>query len=174
MDCNGYIIIQFVKIRKKKLQSEVRFPTRELDFTVNRRTVFLVLVGCTRWTADHPQCDLQHFSQRRSGHQTLSSQIFSRADIPIQKLDFSQNSLRRIANRLFSSVADTLEELNLSYNLLGDNLNPIFATSEFHGLTNLKVLDLTGNQIRGLEEGILRGCLNLQVRQIYGVKKWKP
>lgn len=102
------------------------------------------------------------FSQRSSGHQTLPTQMFSRSELPIQKLDFSYNSLRRLTDRLFTSVADTLEELYLSDNLLGDNLNPIFSSSEFHGLDNLKVLDLSGNQIRGLEEGIFRGCINLQ------------
>lgn len=103
------------------------------------------------------------FSQRHSGHQTLPSEIFSRSQLPIQTLDFSHNSLRRLSERLFTSVADTIREINLSDNLLGDNLNPIFATTEFQNLKNLKKLDLSGNQIRGLEEGILRGCESLQV-----------
>ncbi|KAK6617632.1 hypothetical protein RUM44_005220 [Polyplax serrata] len=102
------------------------------------------------------------FRQRYAGHQTLPSEIFSRSQLPIQALDFSHNSLRRLSERLFSGVADTLREINIGYNLLGDNLNPIFATTELQNLKNLNKLDLSGNQIRGLEEGILRGCENLQ------------
>ena len=45
---------------------------------------------------------------------------------------------------------------------LGDSLNPIFSSSEFHGLTQLRILDLSGNQIKGIEEGLLKGCDNLQ------------
>jgi hypothetical protein len=57
----------------------------------------------------------------------------------------------------------TLQELRLADNLLGDNLNPIFSSSEFHGLGRLRLLDLSGNIIKGIEEGILKGCDNLQV-----------
>ncbi|GLG93929.1 Uncharacterized protein GBIM_01251, partial [Gryllus bimaculatus] len=56
----------------------------------------------------------------------------------------------------------SLQELILSDNLLGDNLNPIFSSSELHGLSKLRVLDLSGNRIRGVEEGILKGCDGLQ------------
>lgn len=62
-------------------------------------------------------------------------------------------------------LRDTLENLDLADNLLGDNLNPIFATTEFHGLSQLKRLDLSGNMIVGLEEGIFHGCDNLQVNK---------
>lgn len=55
--------------------------------------------------------------------------------------------------------------LRLADNLLGDSLNPIFSTPEFHMLTNLKVLDLSGNKIRDIEEGLLKGCEQLQVSQ---------
>ena len=61
----------------------------------------------------------------------------------------------------------TLQELRLADNLLGDNLNPIFSTSEFHGLGQLRLLDLSGNLIKGIEEGILKGCENLQVQLWY-------
>jgi hypothetical protein len=57
----------------------------------------------------------------------------------------------------------TLQELRLADNLLGDNLNPIFSSSEFHGLGRLRHLDLSGNLIKGIEEGILKGCDDLQV-----------
>lgn len=46
---------------------------------------------------------------------------------------------------------------------MGDSLNPIFSTAEFHPLTNLKILDLSGNEIKAIEEGLLKGCENLQV-----------
>lgn len=46
--------------------------------------------------------------------------------------------------------------------MLGDSLNPIFSTAELHSLHNLKVLDLAGNKIKGIEEGLLKGCENLQ------------
>lgn len=54
-------------------------------------------------------------------------------------------------------------ELRLTDNLLGDSLNPIFSTVEFQSLTNLKVLDLSGNKIKAIEEGILKGCTKLDV-----------
>lgn len=54
-------------------------------------------------------------------------------------------------------------ELRLTDNLLGDSLNPIFSTVEFQSLTNLKVLDLSGNKIKAIEEGILKGCMKLDV-----------
>jgi Leucine-rich repeat (LRR) protein len=60
-------------------------------------------------------------------------------------------------------MQDTLLELRLAHNLLGDALNPIFSTIEFQSLTNLKVLDISYNKIRGVERGLLKGCTKLQV-----------
>lgn len=57
-------------------------------------------------------------------------------------------------------------ELRLSHNLLGDSLNPIFATVEFTSLKNLKILDISYNKIRGVERGLLKGCEMLQVRKL--------
>lgn len=54
-------------------------------------------------------------------------------------------------------------ELRLTNNLLGDALNPIFSTIEFQSLSNLQVLDLSANKIRGIERGLLKGCENLEV-----------
>jgi hypothetical protein len=65
---------------------------------------------------------------------------------------------------MLMGLQTTLQELRLADNLLGDNLNPIFSTSEFHGLGHLRLLDLSGNLIKGIEEGILKGCDNLQVQ----------
>lgn len=53
--------------------------------------------------------------------------------------------------------------LRLSDNLLGDSLNPIFSTVEFRSLVNLRVLDLSANKIKAIEEGIFKGCEKLQV-----------
>lgn len=55
-------------------------------------------------------------------------------------------------------------ELRLAHNLLGDSLNPIFSTTEFTSLANLKILDLAYNKIRGVERGLLKGCEKLQVK----------
>lgn len=80
------------------------------------------------------------------------------------KLDLSQNSIRRLSEKSFSAVQNTIEDLRLAGNLLGDALNPIFSTTEFHGLTRLIRLDLSENRISTLEEGILKGCVHLEVK----------
>ncbi|EEZ97737.1 protein artichoke [Tribolium castaneum] len=102
------------------------------------------------------------FRQRWAGHQALPTQIFSSTGLPLRSIDLSGNSLRRLTERLLQALQPTLVELRLSDNLLGDTLNPIFSTSEFRGLNHLQVLDLSGNIIRALEEGIFEGCDNLQ------------
>lgn len=102
------------------------------------------------------------FSQRWAGHQSLPTQAFTASSLPLRSLDFSGNSLRRLTDRLLMGLQTTLQELRLADNLLGDNLNPIFSSSEFHGLGRLRLLDLSGNIIKGIEEGILKGCDNLQ------------
>lgn len=84
----------------------------------------------------------------------------------LEKVDFSNNLLRRLTDKIFSGLQSTLLELKLSDNLFGDALNPVFSTTEFHGLTKLGTLDLSGNQIRALEEGILKGCENLKVNTL--------
>lgn len=71
--------------------------------------------------------------------------------------------MRRLTERLFAGLKGTLQELKLGHNLLGDSLNPIFSTTEFHGLTQLRVLDMRSNHIKALEEGLLKGCDNLLV-----------
>jgi Leucine-rich repeat (LRR) protein len=71
--------------------------------------------------------------------------------------------LNQLINELILSMQDTLLELRLAHNLLGDALNPIFSTIEFQSLTNLKVLDISYNKIRGVERGLLKGCTKLQV-----------
>lgn len=61
----------------------------------------------------------------------------------------------------------TLTILKLSDNLFGDSLNPIFSTPEFHALIHLRILDLSGNKIKALEEGIFKGCEKLQVKRFF-------
>jgi Leucine-rich repeat (LRR) protein len=56
----------------------------------------------------------------------------------------------------------SLIELRLADNLLGDTLNPIFSSNEFHTLKYLQILDLGGNGIKAIEEGIFEGCESLQ------------
>lgn len=89
--------------------------------------------------------------------------VFSTSSLPLRSIDLSGNSLRRLTERLLLGLQSTLVELKLADNLLGDTLNPIFSSSEFHGLTHLQLLDLSGNQIKAMEEGILEGCKNLKV-----------
>ena len=60
-------------------------------------------------------------------------------------------------------MEDTLEEIYLSHNMLGDNLNPQFSTDEFRYLKFLRVLDLSFNGLSGISEGLLEGCDELKV-----------
>lgn len=93
----------------------------------------------------------------------LKFQVFSSYGLPMRELDFSHNSLRRLPDRLLSGLKGNLTRLSLADNLLGDNLNPIFSTAELHNLPALEELDLSGNAIRGIEEGLLIGCNVLKV-----------
>jgi Leucine-rich repeat (LRR) protein len=106
---------------------------------------------------------LRSFSQRHVGLQSVPPQAFAGRNIGLARLDFSDNILRRLSEKSLDGLRGTLRELVLRDNLLGDTLNPIFSSSELHGLTNLQVLDLRGNQIRALEAGFVKGCPNLQV-----------
>ena len=67
------------------------------------------------------------------------------------------------AARLFDGTEDTLEEIYLSHNMLGDNLNPVFSTDEFRNLKYLRVLDLSYNGLAGISEGLITGCDELKV-----------
>lgn len=93
-------------------------------------------------------------------------QAFASLNLPLRNLDFSNNAIRRLPDKIFQDIEEILLELRLSNNLLGDSLNPIFSTPEFHSLSNLKLLDLSGNKIKGIEGGILKGCENLEVSLI--------
>lgn len=106
---------------------------------------------------------IQEFSQRDSGLQTLGAQLFTASDLPLTRIDFGNNKLRRLSERLFDGIEDTLEEIDLGHNLLGDNLNPVFSTGELKNLKFLRHLDLSYNMLNVIEEGILEGCAELKV-----------
>ena len=117
---------------------------------------------------------IQEFTQKNVGWQLLPTQIFTASDIPLKLVDFSHNSMRRLAEKLFEKMEDTLEEVYLSHNLLGDNLNTVFSTDEFHDLKFLRVLDLSYNGISGISENLIKGCEQLKVRKpvIVQVDAW--
>lgn len=102
------------------------------------------------------------FSHRHAGYQMLPAQMFEATGASVKKLDFSGNSIRRLTDGVLINLQSSLEELRLADNLLGDSLNPIFSSSEFHAPSQLKLLDLSGNQIKAIEEGLLKGCTHLQ------------
>ncbi|XP_032681328.1 protein artichoke [Odontomachus brunneus] len=99
-------------------------------------------------------------SQRHCGYQTLPEDIVN-SGLNLRKLDLSSNSIYRLMDRLLQ-VQSQLRELRLADNLLGDSLNPIFSSNEFHGMNELEILDLSRNGLRSIEEGILKGCDNLE------------
>jgi hypothetical protein len=119
------------------------------------------------FVGDFPLLPFRHrihaFRQRNVGHQSLAAQIFTASDIPLKRVDFSDNELARLSERIFDGVEDTLEEIRLGGNRLGDQLNPIFSTNELRNLKKLRLLDLSRNQIKGIEDGILTGCVALRV-----------
>ena len=109
---------------------------------------------------------IQEFSQKHAGIQTLGAQLFTASDLPLVRVDFSHNQVRRLTERLFDGVEDTLEVIELGHNLLGDNLNPVFSSGEFQNLKFLRVLDLSYNKLTEIESGLLDGCVNLKVRKL--------
>jgi len=111
---------------------------------------------------------IQEFTQKNVGWQLLPTQIFTASDIPLKLVDFSHNSMRRLAEKLFEKMEDTLEEIYLSHNLLGDNLNTVFSTDEFHDLKFLRVLDLSYNGISGISVNLIKGCEQLKELRLDG------
>ncbi|XP_012138324.1 uncharacterized protein LOC100882867 isoform X1 [Megachile rotundata] len=103
------------------------------------------------------------FSQRNSGYQNLPEDLLDSV-LNLRKLDLSGNSIHKLMGRALRAQT-RLVELKLADNLLGDNLNPIFSSNEFHGMEELKLLDLSRNGLRSIEEGILKGCDGLE--QLY-------
>ncbi|KPU80609.1 uncharacterized protein Dana_GF18811, isoform B [Drosophila ananassae] len=127
-----------------------------------------VAMDCDRvvFHGDAPQlpygAPIVAYTQRHAGQQVLPSQTFGQLKLTIEELDLSNNLIRRIPDKAFDGLKDSLNELRLANNLLGDNLNPIFSTAELHVLKNLRILDLSGNKIKQIEEGVLKGCMDLR------------
>ncbi|XP_016980214.1 LOW QUALITY PROTEIN: protein artichoke [Drosophila rhopaloa] len=127
-----------------------------------------VAMDCDRvvFHGDAPQlpygAPIVAYTQRHSGQQVLPAQTFGQLKLTIEELDLSYNLIRRIPEKAFDGLKDSLNELRLANNLLGDNLNPIFSTAELHVLKNLRILDLSGNKIKQIEEGLLKGCVDLK------------
>lgn len=107
--------------------------------------------------------NINSFSSRGSGIQDLSTLLFTASDIPLKKIDFSDNLVRRLAKRMFDGVEDTLEELYFAKNLLGDHLEATFETEELRKLRNLRILDLSSNGLKIIGEDIFEGLVNLEV-----------
>lgn len=99
-------------------------------------------------------------SRRNSGYQKLPEDLLN-SGLRLEKLDLTANLIQRLMDR-YLRVQSHLKELRLGDNLLGDNLNPIFSSNEFHDLIELRLLDLHGNGLRSLEEGIFKGCNSLE------------
>lgn len=106
---------------------------------------------------------IQEFAQRQAGLQTLGAQLFTASDLPLTLVDFSDNQIRRLTERVFDGIEDTLETIKLGNNLLGDNLNPVFSSGEFENLKFLRELDLSQNRLSEIEDGLLQGCTSLKV-----------
>lgn len=107
------------------------------------------------------------FSQRYSWVQGLEPQLFTASAIPLVRVDFSHNRLRRLMERVWDGVEGSLRELDLSHNLLGDQLNPIFSTNEFLHLKNLVSLNLGHNGLRALDNNLFKGLRNLTVSLLW-------
>ncbi|KAL0831964.1 hypothetical protein ABMA28_001464 [Loxostege sticticalis] len=154
-----------------ELNDDLRYPCR-CRVQVDRTLQLRILMNCDRvvFPGDFPPlpygAPIISFSQRWAGQQTLPTQIFSSYGLPLKELDFSFNSLRRLPDRLLTGIRGNISRLVFADNLLGDNLNPIFSTAELHNLPALEELDLSGNNIRGIEEGLLIGCDVLKILRL--------
>lgn len=101
------------------------------------------------------------FSQRLSGHQSLPASLLKILPKSLTSLDLSGNAIHSLMERQLQRFPN-LSKLLLADNALGDNLNPIFSSNEFRQGSELTLLDLRYNGLRSIEEGILKGCPNLQ------------
>lgn len=84
-DPKFFSVGEFARARKPKKQTPVNYPHKRALDSIN-------MVFCFRWkpfkTVFFP------------GLQDLESQLFTASDIPLQKLDFSSNLLRRITDKV--------------------------------------------------------------------------
>ncbi|XP_064470933.1 protein artichoke-like [Ornithodoros turicata] len=112
--------------------------------------------------------NVHRFSQRHAGLQDLEAQLFTASDIPLKVADFSHNRIRRITERVLEGVEDTLEELYLGSNLLGDQLSPVFASNELRRLRELRFLDLSRNMLLGIDSAVFKELDKLEVLRLDG------
>ncbi|KAF2357660.1 Leucine-rich repeat [Trinorchestia longiramus] len=108
------------------------------------------------------------FQQRKAGIQALTAELFTNADLPISKLDFSDNSIRRLSKGVWTGLEDRIQELFLRSNLLGDTYSPVFSSPEIAKLTSLVTLDLGYNGIREVDVETLEPLKVLQVLRLEG------
>lgn len=154
-----------------ELKRELHIPCKCSVSTVDKESIAL---SCDRtaFTRDTVDClrgqPIVSISQRSSGYKRLPEDLLN-AGLKLRKLDLSGNSIYKLMGRLLRAQTE-LEELRLADNLLGDSLNPIFSSNEFHSMKQLKLLDLSRNGLRSIEEGILKGCESLEQLYLDGNK----
>ncbi|XP_014211526.1 insulin-like growth factor-binding protein complex acid labile subunit [Copidosoma floridanum] len=151
-----------------EIKRDLRIPCAcALTVSGARKNVLSVRVNCDRVALNGdliPRLNdstIVAFSQKFAGHRGLPVAVTSALPGTLESLDFSDNSIRRLADRHLRGHPN-LTELRLANNALGDNVNPIFSSNEFHELSSLKLLDLRSNGLRGIEEGIFAGCPSLE------------
>ncbi|XP_062557497.1 chaoptin [Armigeres subalbatus] len=154
------------------LDAAIKLPCRcNIEAVGNNSQYGFIAVDCERtsltggFPAGLPVISLSHKSSGLTAIPDLSM-----LNAAIRRLDFSNNGIRSLPDKAFSGVGEHIIELRLANNLMGDNLNPIFSTTELQTLKNLKILDLSGNQLMALDEGIFVGCRKLQDIQLDGNK----
>ncbi|XP_055631978.1 chaoptin [Toxorhynchites rutilus septentrionalis] len=155
-----------------ELDAAIKLPCRcNIEAVGNNSQYGFIAVDCERTalSGGFPSgLPIISFSHRNSGHHLIPD--LSMLSASIRRLDFSNNGIRTIPEKSFSVIGEYVSELRLANNLLGDNLNPIFSTTELQALKNVKILDISFNQIMALDEGIFLGCRKLQEIQLDGNK----
>lgn len=99
-------------------------------------------------------------TRRNVGYHKLPEDLLN-AGLELEQLDLTGNSIHRLMDRHLKAQSG-LKELKLGLNHLGNNLNPIFSSNEFRELRELRLLDLHGNGLMSIEEGIFKGCSKLE------------
>ncbi|XP_066598350.1 protein artichoke-like [Prorops nasuta] len=146
-----------------ELKGDLRLPCKCSITPRTQRTALDMNCDNAVLTAEHRGSlglYIRSFSHRNGGHVKLPESLL--LSVPnIRKLDLSANSMYKLSSKVLASL-NHLIELRLANNFLGDSLNPIFSGNEFHEAHTLKLLDLRGNRLRSLEEGIFKGCWSLE------------
>ncbi|GAB6024667.1 hypothetical protein CHUAL_009802 [Chamberlinius hualienensis] len=109
-----------------------------------------------------PQLILKGYLHRNAALQNLNlAQRLSQwiTNGSLTQLDLSRNRISKLHDQMF---VESLEQLNLRDNLLGDQLNPVFTTESFSKLTKLRYLDLGHNRIRAIDDGLFKNTENIQ------------